>query len=307
MPTRKPSTPSVVRLNPAQSVTGTVEILIDQIKPGKNPRRSWSPEKLMQLQESIETIGIQESILVRPLRSRSGKPAYEIVDGFRRWTAATNLKFLAMRAEVRDMTDEEVVQYGLMQKILSEDLNQVDRTDAALQLLAGRLGIESEAVVALLNRASHQRKQKLDPEHPDSVTRTAGWGEIKSFLKTMGITPEGFRTNWLPILRLPSDILECVRQGKIEYTKARLIARIKDAGQRQQILGEAIAQNLSNRQISDRIAEMNQTKSAQTPEDKEFIKRFTVANRNLTTILQDPKRRAKAERLLQQLEELLEP
>jgi ParB family transcriptional regulator, chromosome partitioning protein len=307
MPTRKSSPPSVVKLNPSSPTATTVEIPIGQINPGKNSRRSWSSENLAQLQESIQAIGIQESILVRPIRGRAGKATYEIVDGFRRWTAASALKLPSMRAEVRDMTDGEVLQYSLMQKLFSEDLNPVDRTDAAFQLLAARLSLEPEEVVTLLNRASHQRKQRLAPEHPDNITRTAEWGEIVSFLKTLGITPEGFRTNWLPILQLPTAILECVRQGKIEYTKARLIARIKDAGQQQQILGEAIAQNLSNQQIVERIAEMTHDKAARSPEDKALIKRFTKANRNIVTILQDPRRRAKAEKLIQQLEELLEP
>src|SRR5213079_442229 len=43
------------------------------------------------------------------------------------------------------------------------------------------------------------------------------------------------RTNWLsflqhrlPLRRLPNDLLEALRNGKIEYTKARLLGRLTD-------------------------------------------------------------------------------
>lgn len=246
-----------------------------------------------------------ENILVRPVETRGRKPVYEIVDGLRRWTAATNLKLPSLRAEIREMTDEEVVQYCLMHKVLSEDLNPADRTDAALQLLADRLQCDTEAVVALLNRAAHERKRGLSEEDADSVIRTAEWLEVESFFKTVGVTPESFRANWLPILRFPPDLLDYIRQGKIEYTKARLLARVKDAGLRQQVLGEAIAQDLSHRQIRDRLAEIIELKSGRSPEDAAFIQRFNEASRSIPAVLRDKKKRAKVENLLKQLEALL--
>ena len=36
---------------------------------------------------------------------------------------------------------------------------------------------------------------------------------------------ESFVSNRLPLLKLPEEILEALRQGKIEYTKAKAIAK----------------------------------------------------------------------------------
>jgi len=36
-----------------------------------------------------------------------------------------------------------------------------------------------------------------------------------------------FTTHRLPLLKLPDEILEALRQGKIAYTKATAIARVK--------------------------------------------------------------------------------
>ncbi len=56
---------------------------------------------------------------------------------------------------------------------------------------------------------------------------------------------ESFITTRLPLLKLPEDILEALRQGSIAYTKAQAIARIKDLKWRSQILEESIEQDFS--------------------------------------------------------------
>ncbi len=69
-------------------------------------------------------------------------------------------------------------------------------------------------------------------------------------------TPNSFRTSRLPLLKLPDDILVALREGKIEYTKAQAIARLKDQQGRERLLGEAIAQQLSLTQIKRRIRDL---------------------------------------------------
>ncbi len=56
---------------------------------------------------------------------------------------------------------------------------------------------------------------------------------------------ESFVKNRLPLLKLPPDVLKVLRQGKLEYTKARAIAKVKDEQKRQDLIEEAIAENLS--------------------------------------------------------------
>jgi ParB family chromosome partitioning protein len=44
---------------------------------------------------------------------------------------------------------------------------------------------------------------------------------------------ESFVSSRLPLLNLPQGVINALRQGRIEYTKASAIARIKDSSQRQ--------------------------------------------------------------------------
>jgi ParB family chromosome partitioning protein len=59
------------------------------------------------------------------------------------------------------------------------------------------------------------------------------------------MTWETFTRNRLPLLKLPQEVLEALQTGRIEYTKAKAIALVKDETERQTLLEEAIAQSLS--------------------------------------------------------------
>ncbi|HEY9662464.1 MAG TPA: chromosome partitioning protein ParB, partial [Allocoleopsis sp.] len=54
-------------------------------------------------------------------------------------------------------------------------------------------------------------------------------------------------------LNLPPKILDVLRQGKLEYSKARTIAQVKDDKQRNELLKQAIAKGLSLNQIRERV------------------------------------------------------
>ena len=72
-------------------------------------------------------------------------------------------------------------------------------------------------------------------------------------MPTLGQNWQSFVNNRLPLLKLPEEILEVLRQGKIAYTKARAIAKIKDEQQRNNLIDEAVTQNLSLAQIKEKI------------------------------------------------------
>ncbi len=48
---------------------------------------------------------------------------------------------------------------------------------------------------------------------------------------------------------MQQDVLEALRQGKLEYTKARAIALVKDDAQRAEVLEKAIAEDMSLSEI----------------------------------------------------------
>ncbi|MBD2169539.1 chromosome partitioning protein ParB, partial [Calothrix membranacea FACHB-236] len=62
-----------------------------------------------------------------------------------------------------------------------------------------------------------------------------------------------FTTKRLPLLNLPEEILMALRFGKLEYTKAQALARVKDEELRKQLLSGAIENDWSLSKIKEQI------------------------------------------------------
>ncbi|BAZ11227.1 ParB-like partition protein [Calothrix sp. NIES-4071] len=120
------------------------------------------------------------------------------------------------------------------------------------------------------------------------------------------MTWESFANNRLPLLNLPEDILDALRLGAVEYTKAKAIAQIQDSVERTAFLEQAIAQNWSLSEIKRYISE-NKTPNTQTTEPNNYKERFTAATAKLrkSPIWSDPSKRKQVEKLLLQLEMLV--
>jgi len=119
------------------------------------------------------------------------------------------------------------------------------------------------------------------------------------------MTWESFITNRLPLLNLPSDVIEALRQGKIAYTKAREIAKVKDYSIRSQILLEASTSQLSLNEIKERLQNLN-PKPSQL--DSDITERFKGALCKIKKqkIWSNPKKRKQLENLLSKIEALIE-
>jgi ParB family chromosome partitioning protein len=120
------------------------------------------------------------------------------------------------------------------------------------------------------------------------------------------MTWESFANNRLPLLNLPEDILESLRKGSLEYTKARAIAQIKDTLERVAFLDQAIKENWSLSEIKQRISENKTPSSTPKAESDDYKERFTAATTKLkkSRIWSDQKKRKQIEKLLSQLEAL---
>jgi ParB family chromosome partitioning protein len=133
-----------------------------------------------------------------------------------------------------------------MENLQREDLNPVEETEAILDLLSLKLNISTNEVGSILNRANHARNRHQELEENVSLQ----FQTIESVLSGLGkFSAESFRTSRLPLLNLPTDILQALREGKIEFTKARAIAQIKNEEQRKTLLKLTVSKNLSLREI----------------------------------------------------------
>ena len=265
--------------------------------PSKQPRRFFDPEKLEQLAESIRQHGILEPILVRSLPG----DVYELVAGERRYRAAQLAGLKEVPIVVRELSDQEALQFALIENLQREDLNPVEETEGMLDLLTLKLGCSQEDILDALAQMATAQKKRI--ELSGNVSR---WIEtIAEVLDSMlGLTPESFRTSRLPLLKLPAEVLTALREGKIEFTKARAIARVKDEDQRSDLLKQTIAENLPLAEIKVRVKE-NKPELEQ-PLEKIAAQRLGEIGKRLqkSDVWSDRKKRDRITKLLDELDRL---
>ena len=213
--------------------------------PKKQPRRSFDAEKLEQLRESVRKHGILEPLIVRP-RPRN---TYELVAGERRYRAAQAEKLPEVPVIVRELADQEAFELALLENLQRDDLNPIDETEGVLDLLCQRLDLTQKELVSLLNQAANAERRGATLT--DNVIRQVEI--VDETLKTVGrLTRESFRSNRLPLLSLPEDLLDFLRSGELEYTKAKVIAKL-DEQNRVALAEEAIEERLSLREVKQRV------------------------------------------------------
>jgi ParB family transcriptional regulator, chromosome partitioning protein len=266
--------------------------------PKKQPRRYFAPDKMQQLIQSVQEHGILEPLLVRPLSNGE----YELIAGERRLRAAQSIGLVEVPIVSKDLNDKEALQIALMENLQREDLNPIEETEAILELLAIALEGDTSEVVSILNRANHAKNRGQELEENVFLQLKT----IETVLCGIGrFTSESFRTSRLPLLNLPNDVLQALRQGSLEYTKARAIARIRDEQRRTEVLEEAIDRSLSLNEIKQRVKE--QESPPPTPE-LILAQRYSELGKRLkkAEVWNNAKKRKRFEQLLSGLEQLLE-
>ena len=143
------------------------EVPIDSIIPNPDqPRRSFDPENVREMADSIAVQGVIQPILVRP--RPAGKEGYELVAGERRWRGAKLAGLVHMPVIIRKLDDRESLAIALIENLQREDLNPIEEATALKNIreqfninqdeLAKRVGKSRPAVanaMRLLNLPEH--------------------------------------------------------------------------------------------------------------------------------------------------------
>ncbi len=134
----------------AESDAGELrELPVGLIKPNPGqPRTKFDPEALAALAASIETSGIVQPLLVRPLADGS----YELVAGERRWRAAQAAGLEKVPAVVREQAEADRLQAALIENMVREDLNPVEEAKACAALVED-LGLTKEELARRVGRS----------------------------------------------------------------------------------------------------------------------------------------------------------
>ncbi len=149
-----------------------------------------------------------------------------------------------------------------------------------------------------------ESRRNVSPNLNDEQSKT-----IEQVFESLGLMNWlSFTTKRLPLLNLPEEILIALREGKLEYTKAQALARVKDEELRKKLLSLAITNDWSLSQIKEQIQASTPSEappSSKTPDQvPERLKDITqrIKKRQLW---KEPKKQKQLVNLINKLEALL--
>ena len=106
-------------------------VKITKVEPNREqPRKNFDEDALLELSESIKQFGVLQPLLVV-----DRKDYYEIIAGERRWRAAKLAGVKEVPVIVKEYTDQEILEIGLIENIQRENLNPIEEAIAYKRLL----------------------------------------------------------------------------------------------------------------------------------------------------------------------------
>jgi ParB family chromosome partitioning protein len=127
------------------------------------PRKTFAPEALRELADSIQEQGILQPLIVR---ERNG--VYELIAGERRWRAAGLLNLPEVPVIVRTADDKAVLELALIENLQRENLNPIEEAQGYSQLISQFQLTQEEASLKVGKSraviANALRLLKLSPE-----------------------------------------------------------------------------------------------------------------------------------------------
>lgn len=167
-----------------------------------NPRRSFDPEQLEDLTNSIREKGIMQPLLVRP----SDDPnVFELIAGERRWRAAQKAGLHEVPVIIRVVDDKEALELAIIENVQRADLNPLEEAMGYGQLI-----------------------EQFDYTQQDLAQVI---GKSRSHV-----------ANTLRLLKLPEDVRSMVSSGTLTAGHARTLITAEDpAALAQQIVAKGLS------------------------------------------------------------------
>jgi len=175
---------------------------------------------------------IRTSGIIQPLLVRPLGGLFELVAGERRWRAAQLAGLSRIPAIIRDIPEDRLLELALIENIQRQELNPIEEANAYKRL------IES------LNLTQDEVAQRV--------------GRDRTFV-----------TNYLRILRLPSEIQTLLEREKLTFGHARALLGLGDVILQRRYAQKIVKHNWSVRETERRIKHASQN-SAATPASKQM-------------------------------------
>jgi ParB family chromosome partitioning protein len=204
---------------------------IEDVYPNKEqPRKHFDEEKLADLVQSIKEKGIIQPIIVRKLKSNSGK--FQIISGERRWRACQKAGLKEISVIVKDVTDRESLELALIENIQREDLNAIEQAEGYKKLIDGFMFTQEDLAVRL--------------------------GKNRTTI-----------ANSLRLLKLPDNVKEKVIDGVVSEGHARTLLALYNKSDIDTVMQKIITGGLSVRAAEKLVKKLNSPKKKKKKEIKD--------------------------------------
>ena len=207
-----------------------VEIALDEIKKNPyQPRTYFNEEKLNELKESIEKNGLLQPIIVK-----KAVKGYYIIAGERRYRAFELLGRKEIPAIIKEMTDEEMMVFAVLENLQREDLSALE---------------ESESYKNLMDKMSLTQEElakKLGKSRP-------------------------YIANSLRLLKLPTEIKNKLEQGVISTAHARTLLSLKTKKAMEEVCVLVVERKMSVRELEEYVAKLLKPKEVKKPKAKDIF------------------------------------
>lgn len=164
--------------------------------------------------ESLQelTQSIKEKGFIQPIIVRQSQEGYELIAGERRLRAAHLLDLPEIPAIVKDVTDEDSLELALIENIQRQNLNSIEEA-RAYQYLIDKFQLTQERISEILGKSRV------------SVTNT------------------------LRLLKLPLEIQEELKQGRISFAHGRALLEVTDLNLQRRLAQDIISKSLSVKEL----------------------------------------------------------
>ena len=197
------------------------EISVLSLAPNRHqPRTRFDEATLDNLAVSLKQHGMVQPIVVRKVGER-----YEIIAGERRWRAAKKAGIPTVPVVIREIPDERLLEYALVENIQRQELNPIEEAKAYFQL-GEHLRLTQEQVA---DRVGKSRPQVA---------------------------------NTLRLLRLPLDLQDMVVQEQLSAGHAKVLLGVDNIQQQRLLAHETIEKQLSVRALEIRVQQAARLKNA---------------------------------------------
>lgn len=190
----------------------------------------YQPRKVFD-EETLKELSesIKEHGVFQPIIVKKSVKGYNIIAGERRTKASELAGLKTVPAIVRDFSDEEMMQVALLENLQREDLSAIEEAKAY------------KSIIESLRLTQDELAKRL--------------GKSRSHI-----------TNMLGLLRLPLSVQDMVLYGKISMGHARVLSKLENSEQIEDLANKVVSENLSVRDLEVLTNESSYVRS--TPSSK---------------------------------------